>query len=131
MKKNKKLKKLVERCVGLCCSEGRINEKKALKVINSLKSLPQEDAIFAISEFLKGLKGEKNKHSLVIESSIPLSKPEIEKISRQFKKDYKFSDVKNITNPSLYGGLKIKIGDYVFEDSIQSRIKQVGGIIHG
>lgn len=131
MKKNKRLNKLVEKCVGDCCTEGRINSKKTLDVVRGLKSLPLEEAVYAISEFLKQLKKQKDKHSLIVESAIPLSKPNLDAIAKKFAKEYRVSEVKNITNPSLYGGLKIKIGDNIYEDSIQSRIKQVGGMIHG
>lgn len=131
MKKNKTLKKLVEKCVGSCCKEGRINRTKALKVIKGLKSLPLEEAVYSISEFLKELKKQKNKHLLTIESAVPLSKTDVDKISRKFSKEFKVSEVNNITNPNLFGGLKIRVGDIVFDDSIKNRIKELGGIIHG
>lgn len=131
MKKNKALKKLVEKCVGSCCKEGRIDGTKALKIIKDLKSLSLEDAVYSISEFLRELKKQKNKHLLTIESAIPLSKIDLDKIYRKFSKEFKVSEVNNTTNPNLYGGLKIKVGDIVYDDSIQNRIKKLGGIIHG
>ena len=131
MKKNKRLKKLVERCVGQCCQEGRINEPKALKIIKDLKALPLEEAIYSISEFLKELKKQKDKHSLTVESMVPIPKTDLDKIAAKFSKEYKISEVKNIISPNLLGGLKIRIGDIVFDDSIQNRIRQLGGIIHG
>ncbi len=131
MKKNKGIKKLVDICIGECCNEGRVNESKVAKALTELKKLPLDQAVYAISEFLKGVKKHKNQYTLSIESSQLLTKTEVDKIVESLRKDYRFAEVKNIVNPDLFGGLKIRIGDDIFDDSIKGRIEQLGGAIHG
>lgn len=131
MKKDKRLQKLVMECVGACCKEGRINAQKTIKVIKKLKSLPTDQAIFAISEFLKGIKREKNRKSLTIESSILLSEIEVKKLAGFLRREFVFTDVKEVVVPQLLGGLRIKIGDDILDYSLINKITQLGGVIHG
>lgn len=125
MKKNKDLKKLVEQCCKYCCPDGRVDEKKVISVIKNLKALPRSQAIFAISEFVKALKKQKGETTLLVESSVPLQKKQLDTIVRKLKADFVISEVKNIINPALLAGFKIKIGDTVTDYSMQNRIMQL------
>ncbi|MBI2040355.1 F0F1 ATP synthase subunit delta [Candidatus Microgenomates bacterium] len=131
MKKNRDLKKLAEQCCRFCCSDGKIDEKKVTGVIKNLKSLPRSQAIFAISEFLKALKKQKGATTLIVESSIPLSKVQLDSIVRKLKSDFIISEVKNIVNPDLLAGFKVRIGDTVSDYSLQDKISQLKGVIAG
>ena len=125
MTKNKQLKKLAQKCGKFCCPDGRLDEKKVVSVIKNLKSLPRSQAIFAVSEFLKALKKQKAQTTLIVESSIPLPKTMLNRIVAKLKADYIISEVKNIVNPSLLGGLKIKVGDSVTDYSLRDRISKL------
>lgn len=125
MKKNKDLKKLVEKCCKFCCPDGKVDEKKVISVIRNLKALPRSQAIFAILEFVKALKKQKGETTLLVESSIPLQKKQLDTIVRKLKGDFLISEVKNIINPALLAGFKIKIGDTVTDYSMQNRIMQL------
>lgn len=131
MKKNKRVLKLVEKCVGVCCREGKVNAQKASRTLKLLKSFSTDRAIFAISEFLKGIKKQKDQYLLVVESNTKLSQTEINKFAKILKKDHIFSEVRNVVNPSLLGGLRIKIGDNIHDYSLKGKIAQLGGAIHG
>lgn len=125
MKKSKNLKKLVEQCCRYCCPDGRVDEKKVIGVIKNLKSLPRSQAIFAISEFLKALKKQKGETTLLVESSIPLPKSQLDTIVKKLKGDFVISEVKNIINPDLLVGFRVRIGDTVTDYSLQNRIMQL------
>lgn len=125
MKKNKDLKRLVEKCCKYCCADGRINEKKVVSVIKNLKALPRSQAIFAISEFVKALKKQKGQTTLLVESSIPLQREQLDIISKKLKADFVISEVKNVINPALLGGFRVKIGDTLTDYSLQNKILQL------
>lgn len=131
MKKNKELKKLAEQCCKYCCPDGRVDEKKVIGVIKNLKSLPRSQAIFAITEFLKALKKQKGTTTLIVESSIPLSQVQLGSIVKKFKRDLIISEVKNIVNPNILAGFRVKIGDTVSDYSLQNKISQLKGVIAG
>lgn len=123
--RDKQLQKLAEQCCRYCCPDGKIDEKKVIGVIKNLKSLPRSQAIFAISEFLKALKKQKGETTLLVESSVPLQKKQLDTIFRKLKSDFLISEVKNIINPALLGGFRVKIGDTVSDYSLQNRITQL------
>lgn len=131
MKKNRKLLKLVELAIEESFLKGKLIEEKVNAVIKQFKkqSLPQ--AIFALTEYLKGLKRKLRETTLVIESSLDLSKAEIDQIIKQVQKDYQVSEIKFFKNPSLISGIKVKIADWVFDDSVKNRINMLGGAIRG
>ena len=125
MKKNKELKKLVGRYCKFCFVDGQVDERKVERVIKDLKSLPRSQAIFAISEFLNLLKKQKGQTTLLIESSIPLPKPQSNYIAGKLKKHFLVTEAKNIVNPTLLGGFKVRIGDTVLDYSLQNKISQL------
>lgn len=125
MKRIKDLKKLAEKCCKYCCADGRVNEKKVISVIKNLKMLPRSQAIFAISEFLKTLKKQKDETTLLVESTIPLQKKQLNTIVKKLKRDFVISEVKNVINSALLGGFRVKIGDTVSDYSLQNKIMQL------
>ncbi|MBI2021713.1 F0F1 ATP synthase subunit delta [Candidatus Daviesbacteria bacterium] len=131
MKKNKLLKKLVEKLVQASFSAGKLSENKAQKIIKDLEKLPTSEAIFALTEYSKGIKRELDKTTLVIEAAVDLSKSELAKIERQVKKDFPVNQTKVVVNPNLIAGLRIRVGDLLIDNSLQDKILQIGGIIHG
>ena len=123
--KKKLLKTLVERCWRFCCPDGKANEQRIIQVIKNLKSLPRHQALFAVSEFLKALKKQKDQTTLIVESANSLSKAELSSIARKLKGDFTIMEVKNIVNPELLAGFKIRIADSLSDFSLQGRIAQL------
>ena len=110
---------------------GKLVEKKAEGYINELKSLSTPKAIVALSEYLKGVKREMKKSALEIETAIELSEPQIKEITKSMEVRYQINEVKTNLNSSLFGGIRIKIGDVVLDDSVSRRIAQVKEVILG
>ena len=79
MKKNKYLQKLINKLVDLSLKEDRIIEGQVTKSIKILKSLPQAQAIDALSEYLRQLKRKEREHTLYIETAIPLTPEQIKR----------------------------------------------------
>lgn len=136
MKKNKRLLLLANKAVeasfekGLPAGrQGKINGKKALNFVKVFKSLPRYQAIFTLSEFLKGIKRELSKRTLEVETATDLSRPELERMRAALKSRYTIYDIRYTKNPSLLGGVKVKIGDNVFDGSVREKINQVKEII--
>lgn len=129
MKKNRRLIKLIQRLLKESFISGRQNSRKVVKHIKALKKLSTPEAIFALEQYLKGLKQLISKNTLVIESANKLSSKDIEQIKKRIKKNYQYSLSEVKINPSLLGGIRIKIGDLILEDSYLSRIDQLKGVI--
>lgn len=129
MKKNRRLIKLVYLLLKESFISGRQNSRKVVEHIKTLKKLPTSQAIFALKQYLKGLKQLISKNTLVIESANKLSSKDIEQIKRRIKKNYQYSLSEVKVNLTLLGGIRVKIGDLILEDTYLSRIDQLKGAI--
>lgn len=125
--KDKRLLKLVHNIIPLSFDRsGNLNKSNVGKIVKSLKSLPDSKAIFALTQYLKLLKNESIKNTIVVESAQQLSSSDLKKISNLVNKKL---TIENIIDPSLLGGIKIKIGDVVYDNSLKNKIDQLNGAI--
>lgn len=132
MKNKKALKKLVQKIVKESIKEGVVQEKKVNAFLKVIRQLPLSKAVFMLSEYKKGLQSELSKHTLVIESPISLSIQQVSKIKNELKSLGKIVKTETKINPELIAGLRVKLGDVIFDDSMNARINQLkGAIIHG
>lgn len=126
MKKNTRLKKMIRQMVEESFDEqGKIRGEKVSKFWQKLKLLSFGQALFGLRTYLKSLKRETQKNSLEISSSIKLSEKEIEKISGIIKDQLKVSQVRVNLDSVLLGGIKVRIGDMVYDDSLKRKINQL------
>lgn len=107
---------------------GQISSDKVRYFTNEFKKLPSQKAIFCLTEYKKGLQRIQQSQTLTVESSVPLSKTQVKKITDSFKKEL-ITEVETRLNSSLLGGVRVTIGDSVFDDSIESKIEQIGEAI--
>ncbi len=129
---DKQLKKVINELIqGSFNENGELRQEKIKKNINEFKALPDSQAIRVVSEYLKRLKIEIDKTTLEIHSALPLSNSEIKQIRDAAKADHKITQIKTVINAELIGGVRVRIGDTVFDDSVISKILQLGDSIHG
>ena len=122
MKKKSKLKKLAAKYVNYSFKDGKGDENKIMKIMGELKSLPRSQAIYIISKFLKGVRKRKDQTTLLIESAVYLTEAQLEHIFKSFRKEFVVTEIKNIVNPSLLGGFRVRIGDIVQDYSLEGKI---------
>lgn len=125
----RKLKKIAAKSVKLTFKTGKVNKITAEEVIRILKTLPRAQAIYAISKFLKGLRRRSGETTAIIESAVPLSRKQLERIIKKLSEEYVITEVQTRVNPDILGGVKIKIGDTILDYSIQEKVAQIGRII--
>lgn len=132
MKKDKHLLKIVRKLAQDCFSDSKIVEAKVTRAIKTLKALPRSKAIFAIQEFLIALKRKEREHTLYIEATQPLSSSQIQKLKQVVeKKESKLLLRKKITrvlvnlNPQVLGGIRLKVGDEIWDETLAGKITQI------
>lgn len=129
---NRRLKNIVDKLiVNSFTPQGEVREDVVVKNTKLLKKLPFGEAITALTLYQKGLKREIIKTTLEIMSPTAISSLQKNLITKITKKTFKINQVKTTIDPSLLGGLRIKIGDFVFDDSVQNKIGQLKGVING
>lgn len=129
MNRFKHLTPLVKAAAAQSIKTGKLDPAKVKTFTASFAKLPRAEAIFSLTEYLKLLNHSIQQTTLTIESPTPLSQSEIDRIHQSFSQDHQIFETQVINNPSLLGGIRVKIGDDVYEDSIQSRIEQLKQVI--
>lgn len=73
----------------------------------------------------------KNVLNLTIITPFPLDASQLQKINDKYKKEYNASDVNSEVsiNPSLIGGIQVKIGDRLYDDTLAGRLKSLKDIL--
>ncbi|KKQ66448.1 MAG: ATP synthase subunit delta [Candidatus Daviesbacteria bacterium GW2011_GWA2_38_24] len=132
MKKYKNITALVNKAIKASLIDGQVDEKNVLDAVASFSKFSIGERLFALKEYLKILKREIDSKTLVIESPVNLSDEQVEKIKSKFI-DFKYQilETKLKINPSLFGGLRFRIGDVIYDDTIRHKINQIGGVIRG
>ncbi len=123
--KNKLLFNLVQKAVNASFKNYRLQEAKVKIFTKEFKKLDTKDAIFALTEYTRGLKRELDKHTLVIESPIELSSAEIKTVQKVLHTTYYILHTTYKLNSSLIGGIRLKIGDTILDSSLLNKIDQV------
>lgn len=127
----KKVQKIIHKYVEESVTDGKPNARMVLYYSQEFKKLSGNQAIIYLSEYIKAMRKKVDNYILYIESAQKLSSIQKNKIIRLIETFYPVSQVVEKTDSKLLGGIRVKIGDHVFEDTIQSRIEQVGEAIHG
>ena len=119
----KNLKKIIKKLVEVSFRDGKIVEFQVIKSIKILKSLPKAQVIDALTAYLRQLKLRQRQYTLYLETVIPVSSAQIEKIKKIAEK--KITKVVTRINPEILGGFKLKLGDDVWDGSVNGKLSQV------
>lgn len=131
MKTKKQIQSIIQKSIDASFKDGKLLEKRAQSFIKIFKSQSKVEAIELLTQYLKNLKRVLNSTTMVVESVIPLANSEKADLKKKYATGFTVHNIEYKLDPSLLGGLRVKIGDYISEDSLRSRIAQVKEIIHG
>lgn len=131
MKKSQVLQKNITRLVEASFKDEVIIEAWVIKSIKILKSLPISEAIQALSEYLRRIKRRQRAHTMFIETVIPLSANQINKVKKIVEKKVSITKVLTHINPQILGGFKLQVGDQIWDETILGKINQVKEVISG
>jgi len=123
--KNTPIERIIPELVKVSFKENRLYKPKVDQIIKVLGNLSKGTAIRALTLYMKGLKQYLGQYRLTIESSVPLSKTQIDQIEKLINQTQPVFETEVNINPNLLGGIKIKIGDNVYDDSLTNKIEQV------
>lgn len=129
MIKRKHLLKLARQAAGASFVQDKLNDSKVNAFLKSFKALPYGQAIPVIKEYLAAVKTGIKNQTLMIESTEELTTAQVKLVKEQMQKKHAFSNTEVVKNPKLLGGLRIKIGDTVYDYSVRSKIAQVKEVI--
>ena len=126
MKISKVAASTARRLFGLCQSGGRLDDSKLRTVFTKLAESKPRDyrAILAALQRLTRLELERRK--VTVESAVELDEMTRNRVVAGLVKQYGPDLVMTYqTNPALLGGLRIRVGNDVFDGSVQGRLDRL------
>lgn len=125
MKSIKLIKKQAIKAAQLSFKEGKLDEAVAKQFVKAFKTLPLGESVLTLNEYMKALRAGINKTTLTVESVVKIPASEIKALEGSFGRQYKILEVREEINSSLLGGVKVRIGDVIFDNSLKARVNQV------
>jgi len=126
MKANKEARKLSRLMLRNSFTSGKLDEEKISRMVQSVLETKPRHYVEVLKDYQRLLYLEAEKRRAVIESATPLNRSLGDRIIENLKARYGEDITAEFhTNPELIGGLKIKIGDDVWDGSIKHRLNEL------
>jgi F-type H+-transporting ATPase subunit delta len=126
MKSSKESRKISRHLLRLSFTDGKLDEEKVSHMVQSILSEKPRHQLDILKDYQRLLRLEVEKRHAVIESATPLNGSMGDQIVANLKSRYGDDLTTEFrTNPELLGGLRIKIGDDVWDGSVRSRLSQL------
>lgn len=123
MKSRKKIRREARKLLRLCRTNGSLDESRVRQVIKSILESKLRGHLALANQFEREVRLDYMKHSADVKSATPLS-PELEtKVRNNLGQRYGPTiETKFTQDPELIGGMRIRVGDDVYDGSIKARL---------
>ncbi|MEM9237223.1 MAG: F0F1 ATP synthase subunit delta [Verrucomicrobiota bacterium] len=126
MKISKVANTTARRVFRLCQSEGRLDEAKLLTAIRKISSEKPRDYRGILSALKRLVRLEMERRHVVVESATDLDTASRERVAAGLAAKYGADlTYEYRTNPDLLGGLKVRVGNDVFDGSVRGRLDRL------
>ena len=123
MKISKTAAAAARRLFGLCQTGGRLDESKLRTVISSLVESKPRDYRAILAALQRLIRLESERRQVTVESAVELDQATRQRVVADLSTKYGADlAVQYQITPALLGGLRIRVGDDVFDGSVQGRI---------
>jgi F-type H+-transporting ATPase subunit delta len=114
------------RLFGLCQVNGQLDDNKLRDLVSKLIAAKPRDFQAILASLQRLTRLEQARRSVIVESATTLNDGERQKVVAGLTKDYGNKlTIEYKINPELLGGLRIKVGDDVYDGSVQGRIDRL------
>lgn len=123
MKISKTAAAAARRLFGLCQTGGRMDDAKLRQVITRLAESKVRDYASILAALQRLIRIELERRKVTVESAVEIDESTRQRVVADLVSKYGSDlDVQYQITPSLLGGLRIRVGDDVFDGSVQGRI---------
>jgi len=107
-------------------TEGKLDKEKISHMVETLLAEKPRHYVDALKDYQRLIRLETEKRHAVIESATQLNSALADQIVTNLRRRYGDDLTTEFrTNPDLLGGLRIKIGDDVWDGSIKTRLRKL------
>ena len=123
MKANRKVKRAARQLFRLCLVNGVLDEGRTRQVAERIAASRRRGALAILSDFQRLVRLDSDRHSALVESATPLVPGMREGIQAGLTRVYGPGlEATFAENPALIGGMRIKVGSDVYDDSVRARL---------
>jgi F-type H+-transporting ATPase subunit delta len=126
MKISKVAAATARRLYGMCQVNGELDDNRLRDLVSKLIAAQPRDYRAILASIQRLARLEMARREVLVESASVLSATEGQRISTGLAKDYGDKlTIQYKTTPELLGGLRIKVGDDVFDGSVKGRLDRL------
>src|SRR3984893_9326103 len=126
MKSTKEARKVSRQMFRHSFTSGKLDEEKISNMVQTVLATKPRRYVDVLKDYQRLIHLEVEKRHAVIESATPLNRSLGDRIVANLKSRYDEDLTTEFrTNPELLGGLRIKIGNDVWDGSIKNRLDQL------
>lgn len=127
MKVTRQQRQGARRLFRLCMDGGgRLDEARVRQVAGQLAASGRRDALPILSTFLRAVRLDHDRHTATVESAASLPPDVREQILADLVRMYGSGlDASFDENPGLIGGMRIRVGSDVYDDSVRARLASI------
>jgi len=126
MKVSKTATAAARRLFGLCQTDGQLDNNKLRTVFTRIAEEKPRDYQGILVALHKLLRLDLAKRKVTVESAVELDQISRQRLFNDLSLKYGNDlDVQYLINPVLLGGLRIRVGDDVFDGSVQGRLDRL------
>jgi F-type H+-transporting ATPase subunit delta len=126
MKKTREARRLSRRLLRQSFSDGKLDKQKVTQMVHTIINEKPRRYVDVLKDYQRLVRLEIEKRHAVIESATPLNRSLGDQIVNTLRARYGDDITTEFrTNPELLGGLRIKIGNNVYDGSIRNRINRL------
>ncbi len=126
MKAGRESKRIARQLYRSCFENGHFQTSRVSRVLQAFGKLQSRDSLAVLVEFHRFVKAEIAKRTAVVESAVKLSEAICAKIHSDLKLRYgQEIDIQFTLNPDLLAGVRIRIGNDVWDGSVRGRLARL------
>ena len=123
MKASRKVKRTARQLFQLCLVNGALDEGRTRQLAKGIAASRRRGALAILSDFQRLVRLDSDRHSALVESATPLVPGMREGIQAGLTRVYGPGlEATFAENPALIGGMRIKVGSDVYDDSVRARL---------
>lgn len=120
---SKRSRRAARRLFGLCIAGGTLDDARVRQVAQRIASSGRRGTRAILTDFKRLVRLEVDRHTALVESAAPLSEAVAAAVRAKLASTHGAGLVTSFAlNPSLIGGMRIKVGSDVVDGSIRARL---------
>lgn len=126
MKINKETRQLSKQLLRASFTDGQLDSGRIASLVKSLIEKKPRNYLSALDAYKRLLRLEVEKRTATIETASELTPDAAAELVGNLKRKYGADLTTNFTvNPELLGGMRIRVGDDVWDSSVQNRLQRL------